>query len=208
MATRHLYLARHGAADAFGELTDVGRRQASLLGERLAGSPVDAVWHSPLPRAAASARELARHLPNVPLAAAAELVDHVPYVPGAADMPRSWAGFFDGYDETEAASGERLAEALVARFARVSEPAASGTQPGRSPGTHEVLVTHAYQVAWLVRHALDAPLSRWLSLNSANTALTVIEYRDGLPPTIVMFNDMSHLPSDLRWTGFPAGAWP
>ncbi|WP_326563727.1 histidine phosphatase family protein [Micromonospora peucetia] len=91
-------MARHGAADAFGELTDVGRRQAGLLGERLAGVPVDAVWHSPLPRAAASARELARHLPNVPLAEAAELVDHVPYVPGAAGMSRSWAGFFDGYD--------------------------------------------------------------------------------------------------------------
>ena len=69
-------------------------------------------------------------------------------------------------------------------------------------------MTHAYQIAWLVRHALDAPPSRWLGLNSANTALTVIEYRDGLPPTIVMFNDMSHLPTDLRWTGFPEGMRP
>ncbi|MET7333572.1 histidine phosphatase family protein [Nonomuraea sp. NPDC005650] len=192
MATRHLYLARHGAADAFGNLTDIGHRQSSLLGERLAGVPVDAVWHSPLPRAAASARELARHLPDVPVAEAAELIDHVPYVPGAAETPPSWAGFFDGYDAAEAASGHRLAEALVARFARVPEA-----------DTHEVVVTHAYPIAWLVRHALDAPPSRWLGLNSANTALTLIEYRGGLPPTIVMFNDMSHLPADLRWTGFP-----
>ena len=58
MATRHLYVARHGSADAFGELKDAGRQQASLLGERLAGLPIDTVWHSPLPRAAASAREL------------------------------------------------------------------------------------------------------------------------------------------------------
>ncbi|SDI10619.1 probable phosphoglycerate mutase [Sinosporangium album] len=196
MATRHLYLARHGAADAFGELTDVGRRQAGLLGERLAGIPVDAVWHSPLPRAGASAHELARHLPDPPVAKAVELVDHVPYVPPAAETPRSWAGFFDGYDETEAASGHRLAQALVARFAKViPDPTAKDT--------HEVLVTHAYPIAWLVRHALDAPPSRWLGLNSANAALTVIEYRNGLPPTLVMFNDMSHLPADLCWTGFP-----
>ncbi|MEU6781293.1 histidine phosphatase family protein [Nonomuraea angiospora] len=201
MATRHLYLARHGAADAFGKLTDVGHRQASLLGERLAGIPVDAVWHSPLPRATASAHELARHLPNVPVTEAAELIDHVPYVPGAAETPRSWAGFFDGYDEAEAASGHRLAEALVARFAKVPDH-------GVRSDTHEVLVTHAYPIAWLVRHALDAPPSRWLGLNSANTALTVIEYRDGLPPTIVMFNDMSHLPPGLRWTGFPDGMRP
>ncbi|WP_431931205.1 histidine phosphatase family protein [Nonomuraea jabiensis] len=201
MATRHLYLARHGAADAFGKLTDVGHRQSSLLGERLAGIPVDAVWHSPLPRATASAHELARHLPDVPVTEAAELIDHVPYVPSPAETPPSWAGFFDGYDEAEAASGQRLAEALVARFAKV---------PGHGPrpDTHEVLVTHAYPIAWLVRHALDAPPSRWLGLESANTALTVIEYRDGLPPTIVMFNDMSHLPPGLRWTGFPGSARP
>lgn len=204
MTTRHLYLARHGAADAFGTLTDIGRRQAGLLSERLAGVPVDAVWHSPLPRAEASAHELARHLPDVPVAEAAELVDHVPYVPAPAETPASWIGFFDGYDEAEAASGHRLAEALVARFAKVPDAPARGARPD----THEVLVTHAYPIAWLVRHALDAPPSRWLGLNSANTALTVIEYRDGLPPTIVMFNDMSHLPADLRWTGFPERVRP
>ncbi|MFC4013251.1 histidine phosphatase family protein [Nonomuraea purpurea] len=204
MATRHLYLARHGAADAFGTLTDIGRRQVGLLGERLAGVPVDAVWHSPLPRAVASAHELARRLPDVPVTEAAELIDHVPYVPGAAEMPPSWAGFFDGYDAAEAASGQKQAEALVARFAKVPDTTADGTRPD----TREVLVTHSYPIAWLVRHALDAPPVRWLGLNSANTALTVIEYRDGLPPTIVMFNDMSHLPPDLRWTGFPVGTRP
>ncbi|MEU8381866.1 histidine phosphatase family protein [Streptosporangium sp. NPDC048865] len=203
MTIRRLYLARHGAADAFGELTDIGRRQAGLLGERLAGQPVDAVWHSPLPRAAASARELARHLPGVPVAEAAELVDHVPYVPGPAETPPARAGFFDGYDDAEAASGRKLADALVARFAK-----APGTTGTTATGTYEVLVTHAYQIAWLLRHALDAPPARWLGLNSANAALTVIDYRDGLPPAIVMFNDMSHLPADLRWTGFPGGTRP
>ena len=197
MATRHLYLARHGAADAFGELTDVGHRQAGLLGERLAGLPVDAVWHSPLPRAAASARVIGEHLPGVPVEVAAELVDHVPYIPAATDLPPAWTGFFDGFDDAERAPGERLAAALVDRFAKPAESE-----------THEVLVTHAFQVAWLLRHALDAPPARWLGLNSGNTALTVIEYRDGLPPTVVLFNDMGHLPQDLRWTGFPSSALP
>lgn len=197
MATRHLYLARHGAADAFGELTEIGHRQAGLLGERLAGLPVDAVWHSPLPRAAASARVIGEHLPGVPVAEAAELVDHVPYIPAAADLPPAWTGFFDGFDDAERAPGERLAAALVDRFAKPAESE-----------THEVLVTHAFQVAWLLRHALDAPPARWLGLNSGNTALTVIEYRDSLPPTVVLFNDMGHLPQDLRWTGFPPSARP
>lgn len=81
MATRHLYLARQGAAYAFGTLTDAGRQQAQLLGQRLAHIPMDVVWHSPLPRAAASAEQVAEQLPGVPVIEAPELVDHIPYVP-------------------------------------------------------------------------------------------------------------------------------
>ncbi|RIV37639.1 histidine phosphatase family protein [Micromonospora radicis] len=200
MATRHLYLVRHGAADEFGELREAGYRQADLLGRRLAGLPIDTVWHSPLPRAAASARTLARHLPGVPVAEAAELVDHVPYVPGPAETPPAWVDFFTGFDPAEAAAGRRLAEALLARFTEAPEAGQADT--------YEVLVTHAFQIAWLVRDALACPPVRWLSLGSANTGLTVLEYRTGRAPHLMMFNDLSHLPGELRWTGFPTAVRP
>lgn len=195
MATRHLYVVRHGAADPFGELNDVGYRQSELVGDRLAGLPVDTVWHSPLPRAVRSAETIGKRLSGVPVREAAELIDHVPYVPD--EMPAEWAGFFDGYDAQEAAEGAARADALINRFARPAETE-----------THEVLVTHAYQVAWLVRHALDAPPARWLGLNCGNTAVTAIEYRDAVAPALLMYNDMGHLPPDLRWTGFRPGARP
>ncbi|WP_163541851.1 histidine phosphatase family protein [Occultella kanbiaonis] len=197
MATRFLYLARHGDADPFGELTDTGREQARLLGRRLAPLPIDAVWHSPLPRAEASAHALAGHLPEgTPVRAAAELIDHVPYVPGPEETPPAWVPFFDGYDTDEAAAGHRVARSLTARFAAAADSAGAAE-------LHEVLITHSYPIAWLVRDALEAPPARWLGLDSANTALTVLKYRTGLPPTLTMFNDMSHLPAELRWTGFP-----
>ncbi|WP_433696639.1 histidine phosphatase family protein [Nocardiopsis sp. CA-288880] len=195
MATRHLYVVRHGEADPFGELTDAGRRQSELLGERLSPLPVDAVWHSPLARAERSARIIGAHLGGAAVREAAELVDHVPYVPD--EPPPGWAGFFDGYDAAEAASGRELADALVRRFARPADTV-----------THEVLVTHAYPAAWLVRHALDAPPARWIGLNCSNTALTVIEYRDGAGSTVLTYNDMGHLPPELRWTGFGPGVRP
>jgi len=195
MATRHLYVIRHGAADPFGELTEVGRRQSELVGERLAALPIDAVWHSPLSRAVRSAQIVGEHLPGVAAREAAELVDHVPYVPEK--VPSAWAGLFDGCDTEEAAAGARLADALIGRFARPADAE-----------THEVLVTHAYPVAWLVRHALDAPPARWLGLSCGNAALTVIEYRDGLAPILLLYNDMGHLPPELRWTGFAPGARP
>src|SRR5690349_264469 len=185
MATRHLYVVRHGAADPFGELTETGQRQSELLGQRLAGLPIDAVWHSPLASAVRSAEIVGSCLPGVAVREAAELVDHVPHVPD--EIPAAWAGFFDGYDAEEAVAGARVASALVERFARPADVE-----------THEVLVTHAYPVAWLVRHALDAPPARWLGLDCGNTALTALEYRTGLTPALLLYNDMSHLPAELR----------
>ncbi|MFJ9691469.1 histidine phosphatase family protein [Kitasatospora sp. NPDC101183] len=195
MATRHVYLVRHGAADPVGTLTEAGEQQSELVGERLAGLPIDTVWHSPLPRAVYCARIVGTRLPDAAVREAPELVDHIPHVP--ADVPPPWAAFFDGYGAEEAEQASRAADALTARFARPAETE-----------THEVLVTHAYQVAWLVRDALGAPPARWLGLNCGNAALTVIEYRDGDFPTVLLYNDMGHLPADLRWTGFGAGTRP
>ncbi|MGW5385102.1 histidine phosphatase family protein [Nocardia sp. NPDC003963] len=203
MAIRYLYLARHGHADAFGQLTDTGREQARLLGARLAHIPFGAVRHSPLPRAADTAHEAAQHLPaGVPVTAAAELIDHIPYVPAPNETPVPWIPFFDGYDTAEADRGQRIAQRLITTFAATPDPAA------HDGDVHELLITHAYPIAWLVRDALDAPPARWLGLDSANTGLTVIEYRPGLCPGVVMFNEMSHLPRRLRWTGFPESLRP
>lgn len=195
MATRHLYVVRHGAADPFGELTDVGRRQCELLANRLARLPVDAVWHSSLPRAVKTAEILDERIKGASVGEAMELIDHVPHVP--ADPPPAWRGLFDGHDPAEVAEGARIAAALTDRFARPAEVE-----------THEVLVTHAYQVAWLVRDALDAPPDRWLGLSCGNTGLTMIAYYDHEAPTVLMYNDMGHLPEDLRWTGFSPGPRP
>lgn len=200
MATRYLYIARHGDADAFGNLTEIGREQARLLGRRLAHLPIGAVWHSPLPRAADSARELNIFLAgNVAVREAPELIDHVPYVPPLEETPPAWVPFFDGHDAAQAEAGQTIARGLTSRFSAVTE---------RDEDVHEVLITHAYPIAWLVRGALGAPPAMWLGLNSANTALTVIENRPQLPPTLVMFNDMGHLPRELQWTGFPAAPHP
>lgn len=215
MTGRVLYLARHGEADVFGTLSAAGRAQSDLLGRRIAHLPVTAVWHSPLARAADCARELARHLPGVPVAEAAELIDHVPYVPTPEETPPSWRGFFDGYDESETAAGQAAAAALVARFGTVAGQGSRQGPPqadggGRAEASrHEVLITHAYPIAWLLRDALGAPPDRWLGLSSApNAALTVIAYGPSGPPAVTMVNDQSHLSPELRWTGFGAGSRP
>ncbi|MGO1977465.1 histidine phosphatase family protein [Brachybacterium tyrofermentans] len=185
MTRRTLYLARHGEADALGTLTERGREQSRRLGRRLAEFPIDVIWHSPLPRAEASAGLVAESLPRVLVDEAPELIDHIPVVPEMTSLTPTWAAFFDGYGAEEAASGERIARSLTERFTR---PNVVGAR-----STHEVLITHAYPVAWMVREALGAPPESWLSLaGMPNTGLTVLEYDEG--PTVVQcVGDLSHL---------------
>jgi len=192
MANRILYLARHGEATDDGRLTESGREQARLLGERLAGVPFAAVHHSPVPRAAQTAALIAEFLPAVPVAADETLGDYVPPVPDPATLPPVFARFLASFSAEELAEGAKLAVRALERHAG---PAGTATR--------ELIVTHNFVAAWLIRHALDTPDWRWLGLNLGNCGLTVIVYRDDRPPTLVVVNDMDHLPPALRWTGFP-----
>lgn len=194
--TRVLYLVRHGEAHyPDGKLTETGRRQADLLGARLAGERLTAIHHSPAPRATQTAQLIGAHLPGA-LVQPSELVgDNVPYVPTkdelAADFAPAALAFIDQFDEASRTHGPALSRAALARFA------------GPTGGdVHELVVTHSQIVAWFVRAALHAPDWRWLGLNAANAALTIIRYRPGRPADLVEFNDQAHLPAELRWTGF------
>jgi probable phosphoglycerate mutase len=195
-AHRFLHLARHGDAVDDGDLSPDGREQATLLGRRLSRLPVAAVHHGPLPRAAQTAAIVAAHLPGVPVHAAPEAGDYVPPVPDPAALPEPYARFLAGVTPDEYAHGAALAAAAIARHAHPDGP------------PHELIITHSFTVAWFVRHALSAPDARWIGLNAANTGLTTILYRADRPPALVAFNDLSHLPQRLRWTGFPPGTAP
>ena len=197
MASRFLYLVRHGEAAEGGGLSDTGEEQARRTGERLKNLPVARIHHSPLPRAAQTARLIAGWLPGVPLAESAVVGDYIPADLDPAGLPPSYAQLVGSYTVTERTAGAALAQAAIEQFAGA---------PGEEPAddVHELIVTHNFLIGWFIRHALHAPDWRWIGLNQQNCALTVILYRPGLPPSLVSFNDTGHLPDQLRWTGFPA----
>ncbi|TJZ56814.1 histidine phosphatase family protein [Streptomyces piniterrae] len=214
-ATRYLYLIRHGEASPDeSELTEAGRRQATLLGRRLRDIPFAAVRHGPLPRAEQTARLIddqlqnaalqnvpRRNAPlqNVPLQVSEVAGDYVPYVPGRDELPAESADFYlrflAGATDEERERGPALARKALDLF--------TGPVDGEED-RHELVVTHNFLVAWLVRDAMHAPKWRWLGLNYCNAALTVIRYAPGRPATVLLSNDMRHLPTELRWTGFPS----
>jgi len=88
----------------------------------------------------------------------------------------------------EASSGARLAEQAIDLF----------TGPVDGDERHELVVTHAFTIGWLIRHALGAPTWRWWGLYHGHTGLTVIRYAEDRPPSLVVVNDLSHLPDALR----------
>jgi serine/threonine-protein phosphatase PGAM5 len=196
MASRFLYLVRHGEAAEGGGLSDAGEEQARRTGERLKNLPVDRIHHSPLPRAAQTARLIAGWLPGVPVAESAAVGDYIPADLDPAVLPPSHARLVNGYTIAERNEGAALARAAIEQFAR---PAGEGP----ADDVHDLIVTHNFLIGWFIAHALHAPEWRWIGLNQQNCALTVILYRTGLPPALVSFNDAAHLPDQLRWTGFP-----
>lgn len=196
--TRFLYLVRHGeAAPHDGPLSEAGREQARLAGQRLREVPLAAIDHGPLPRAAQTAAIIAKGFPGVPVSASDLAGDYCPSDPDPAELPPRFARLVSSHTAAERAQGARLASAAVERFAR---PGAADSD------THELVVTHNFLIGWLVSHALAAPAWRWLGLNQMNGGLTVIAYQPALPPRLISFNDAAHLPRALRWTGFPQGS--
>lgn len=204
VGTRLLYLARHGEQDRppgtppgvdppETGLSDRGRRQATLLGERLRGVPVDAVHHGPLRRAVETAELVAASLPGIGVYAAEEVGDHLPHDTDPTGLPPAYARLLAGFSPAERADGPRLAAAAVRRFATAPDDG----------DRRDLVVTHTFLIAWFVRHALDAPERRWLGFNAHHCGLTVIRYGPGGPPTLLAVNDVAHLPPELRATGLP-----
>jgi broad specificity phosphatase PhoE len=199
-STRLLHLARHAEPQADGAgLTSRGVRQAEHLGRRLADLPLRRITHGPLPRAAETARVVAEQLEHPPPLSEVEAAgDYVPHVPGREEVPEAWVdvvlSVLSDVSEDEASQGAALGSRAIDLFAG---PAADGREPV------EVVITHAFTIGWLVRHALDAPSWRWWPPTQCHAGLTVIRYGLEGPPTVVVSNDVAHLPADLRWTGFP-----
>ncbi|CAM5690844.1 hypothetical protein SVIOM342S_01927 [Streptomyces violaceorubidus] len=123
----------------------------------------------------------------------------MPHVPQRQELPAESAdhylGFLAGATDEERERGPALARQALRRF--------TGAVTDCAEDRHELVVTHNFLIAWLVRDAMHAPKWRWLGLDHANAALTVIRYAPGRAACVLLTNDMRHLPAELRWTGFP-----
>lgn len=190
MARTQLYLVRHGEQDPAsghtpdGGLSQHGREQSDRLARRLRTVPISAIHHSPLARATQTADIIADHLPQLPRHDCEFLGDRTP-VPSAGQRgqyPSELLAWLDGVPADERDEDATALQAAVEHF---------GVTGGDD--RHELLITHNFVIGWFVRHALDAPVWRWIGLNQANCAITIVQWNSDRPPTLVSFNDTGHL---------------
>jgi serine/threonine-protein phosphatase PGAM5 len=201
MGTRLLYLARHGESEATqpanpeeGELTEIGRQQADLLGKRLQAIPFAAIHHSPWTRAVQTAQIVAEHLPSVPLHPSDLLQECIPAVPDRNRLTPSQAEYFDHLPKHQVAAGPaQAAAAIQAHAGPVTED------------RRELIISHGNLINWFVAQALDAPDQAWLRMLDYSCALMVILYFPDRT-RLISYNDMGHLPPSMRGTDYPLEA--
>jgi serine/threonine-protein phosphatase PGAM5 len=193
----YVILIRHGAYDPDKNTDDrladalnpLGHEQARATGDRLAKLPVriDALVSSDFTRARETADEIGRALH---LAANRDSLIHE-------CLPNS-----DHADTASAARAEVLAcEAnLAAAWDKYFRPTPAADR-------HDVLVCHGNVIRWMVARALGADTRRWSAMDIANGSLTVIAVKPDGTTRLVMFSDVSHIPSAKQtWLGV-GGGW-
>src|SRR5690349_17722585 len=217
MITR-LFLARHGATqntaeDRFSgsigvELSDEGRRQAALLGERLADETIASIFASPLSRAIETASIVGRACGVEPtIRDGLREIDH---------------GHWEGLRRTDVESQfpEEYAawEADPFTFAPESGESGAVVLARALPVIREIVSRHAGEQVLVVSHkaTLRLVLSSLLGfdargyrdrLDQAPACLNIVDFKDPVRPRLMLFNDTSHYAERPRTTEHGLSKW-
>lgn len=174
-------------------LSELGARQAEALARRLTYEPIDAIFASPLQRAAKTAEAIARHHPDVPFAHEPALLEI---------CHGDWEGLMA--DEVIERYGDGLREWR-------SHPTRAQMPGGESfsnilkrvldfkdwlcaeySGRNVLISTHDVVVKILVADALGMNMDRINRIWVTNASISVIEYGEDLP-YLVSLSEACHL---------------
>jgi broad specificity phosphatase PhoE len=176
-------LVRHAAHDWLGRgfagrqpdvsLNALGRQEAAALVQRLHGTPVQAIYSSPQPRARETAQPLA-HARGLPVAidAAFDEVDFGGWSGRTFDEVRGtgeWAQWLERRSTAQPPDGEP--------FAQVARRASEGLHAlrERHPDAHVVVLSHGDVIKAIVATALGLSLDHLERLDIAPASVTQLE---------------------------------
>lgn len=213
-----LLLVRHGATDASAEdrfsgaldapLSDEGRRQAQLLGQRLAGETIDAVYASPRSRALETARLAMANRGQEPrIEDGLKEIEHghwegLTRAEAQARFPREYAAWEEDPFTFAPEGGESgvsvLARALPVIRAIVEEHV----------GKHVLIVSHKATLRLVLCSFLGIDARGYRDrLDQSPACLNVLDFRDAVRARLMLFNDTSHYAAAPRHAGPALSSW-
>lgn len=192
-ATRHLIFIRHGQyvmndTDEERYLTELGREQAQLSGQRLKelNFPYDKIVYSTMTRATETAKLISKYLPNVPMEKCDLIREGAPIPP---EPPTSgWRPSKAQFHE----DGSRIEAGFRKHVHRAP--------PEQEKDSYEVYVCHANVIRYFVMRALQLPPEAWLRLSLHNASLTFITIRPSGRVSVRGVGDSGHIPPDKLTT--------
>lgn len=187
MATRTLYLVRHGYYDLAsshklgGSLTSIGVEQAQLTAQRFISLPITAIHCSTLSRAAETAEIITQELADVPLHRSRGLWECIPCIPPA------WAGYFKGYSPKSIGRDKKQAEKAFDKYFKRAQ----------GQDKHEIVVSHGNLIRYFICRVLQVQPEGWGSMDMCNCGISEVLVRSDGRMVLVSHNDVSHLPDHL-----------
>uniref|UniRef100_A0A0G4HBS8 Serine/threonine-protein phosphatase PGAM5, mitochondrial n=1 Tax=Chromera velia CCMP2878 TaxID=1169474 RepID=A0A0G4HBS8_9ALVE len=195
-SARQLILIRHGQylnpsgakSDDEQGLTDLGKKQAELLGKRLQDlfkdKPVKVILHSNMKRARETAEIVSKFFPSVKMEEDPMIAEGAPCLP---DPPsQTWKPS----EEELKKDGERI-NAAFEKY--VYSPQASGPE-GDSV---EIFVCHGNLIRFWFCRALQLNTQAWLRLAIWNTGITWLQVSSSGNVSARALGDVGHLPPDM-----------
>ncbi|KAF8363468.1 hypothetical protein PRIPAC_90391 [Pristionchus pacificus] len=189
--SRTIVLIRHGQYDLENKpyaLTELGREQAVLVGQRLAelhksAQPIDEVHMSTMTRATETANIILKQLPSgLPSSSDSILEEGAPYPPEPA------VGHWRPHVKKFYSEGARIESAFRKYIHRASVK--------QKKDTTEVIVCHANVIRYFVCRALQFPPEGWLRMSIGNTSITVLIIRPNGRVSMRSVGDIGHLPGE------------
>lgn len=190
MASRYLYLVRHGQYNAAqptshpleGNLTKLGQHQAAKTARYLKNLPITAIHLSDLQRTVETAEPICSFFPQIKAHKTKRLRECVPYV-----SPQTQE-FFKHIPTKQIEADREQAEKAYAYYFR----------PTKGQDRHEILVSHGNLIRYFACRAIGADPALWLNLESRNCGITRFSINADGEVVLISYNDISHLPPNLH----------
>jgi serine/threonine-protein phosphatase PGAM5 len=210
MATRHLYLVRHGQRepgpghdDLGPSLTVLGWKQAHQAARRLAALKIDVIHTSSLRRTMETAQILAVEQSNIPIRPSRLLWECIPAMPdfalqwftehpdlGTGRLPenmRPWLGVWSEMENVEQ---------LQTDFEQARQAWEKYFIPAKGKDRYDIIVSHGNLIRYFVMRALQVPPENWVNTDIYNCSICEITIETNGRPMLVSHNDSGHLHTD------------